>query len=436
MDAENKKGAVAFHSVGCRTNQEEVASLQNVFTSAGYSVVSQIETADLIIVNTCSVTSCTESKTKRFLRSIPRSAPRAQILVTGCLAQQLKDELTDYENVKWVVGNVEKGSILPIIENGRVGLHCKNIYASDTIFLSTVVLPPEHSKRTRFSLKIQEGCNFCCSYCIVPALRGPSRSSDLNNLVAVLKKAVRYGYKEIVLTGTHIGQYRDPATGTSLSGLIEEISEVDGDYRIRLSSLDPRDLTDELLETVAKEGKICDHIHVSVQSFSKDVLLGMGRPFEGVNDLKIKIKRLREKRPDISLGGDFIVGFPGETDHMFMETVNGIRELEFSYGHVFRYSPRPGTKAQKFDNQVTEKLKSQRGELLREELNHSRLNFLSKQKERHHRILVESKGPVRGVTSNYIRVELPGKSAEHNSWIEVKLTELCCKGRCLAEPVK
>jgi len=452
--------AVAFRSIGCRTNQEEAAALRAELLSLGFSVVDDLDKADIVVVNTCSVTSLAESKTRRFIQSLSSAAPAAKILVTGCFAQQHGASIQKYPGVEWVVGNADKHRIPSIIaESGGGGAYLSDIDAGSPVFWGDNVADPIASGRTRFSLKIQEGCNFRCAYCVVPMLRGPSRSAPMNRLVDTFKKAVGMGYKEIVLTGTHIGQYRQVVDGSRVSNveltegetfteinvnqggdqaggleaLLEEFLKVGGDYRIRLSSLDPRDLTDALMAMAGENPKVCSHLHVSVQSLCADVLASMDRPYGDLDLLMGRLRGFREKYPAAGLGADFIVGHPGESEAMFEATLSGAEAVGFTYGHVFRYSRRLGTKSAKMPGQVAESVKKNRSAALLEILQKSREKFLSLIFARPLYIIIEAESPAAGVSENYIRVEVPGVTAPRNTWMRVALTGERRGGRCVGE---
>ena len=246
-------------------------SLRFRLLQQGVEIVDDIEDAQVIIINTCTVTSSTESKTKRLIKAVAGQNPSAKILLTGCLAQQKPSELKDLDSVFWVVGNTEKDQIPSILEkNGGVFQHpFSREIPNLSIKTNEIPSVKDHAGfRTRFPLKIQEGCNYRCSYCIVPSVRGPSRSAEFSNVLSAFDSALKAGFKEIVLTGTHIGQFAKEQSA-SLLELLKEIVSFDGDFRVRLSSLDPRDLSDEILQLVGNNSKICDHLHISVQSFPK-----------------------------------------------------------------------------------------------------------------------------------------------------------------------
>jgi len=406
---------VALKSIGCRTNQEEMSALRAELIHNGFSVVDEAADAGIIIVNTCSVTSFTESKTKRLINLLSREAPDARILLTGCFAQQYGEALLKYPNVVWVVGNGDKHNIVEIIKS-KSGAYLSDINSDDSFLGNDTVLSPDECGRTRFSIKIQEGCDYRCAYCIVPSLRGRSRSASEGRLTDIFKRALDKGYKEIVLTGTHIGQYQ-----YGLERLLDEFLKIPGGYRIRLSSLDPRDLTDSLMTLVGAGGRICDHLHVSVQSLCAGVLSRMERPHIDIDALADRLRAFRARYPYAGLGADFIVGHPGETDAMFETTLRRAAETGFSYGHVFRYSKRGGTKSEQMPNQISEAVKTSRSAALRAVLEESREKFLLSLIGRPFSILVENKNPTRGIGGNYIKVEVPQISAPKNSWMRVAL---------------
>lgn len=433
--------AIAIRSIGCRTNQEEMVVLSGKLASQGYSIVDDLSSAAIIIVNTCSVTGTTESKTKRLLHAISAEAPQARILVTGCLAQQLPDELIRFRGVSWVVGNNEKERIDYILNHSHGGIWHTPANSADRdkpLGVSFCALPPVSVERaplrTRFPVKIQEGCDSRCSYCIVPMLRGPSRSAQLNDIVDTCSRAIGAGYKEIVLTGTHIGRFAD-SEGNRLPALIDMIAAIEGDFRIRLSSLDPVDCRDELLERVAHSDKLCRHLHVSLQSCCAEVLVAMNRPQRETIDCIERLISFRNSNSSAGIGADIIAGFPGETDAMFEETCRQVERIGLSYAHVFRFSPRPGTNAALFDDPVAESVKRERSGRLRKIVESARERFLKRLEGTVQRIIVESGPPLRGTTSNYIHVEIDESVLQRNTWLDVTLSGKLGGRYCSAQPV-
>ncbi len=406
---------VALKTVGCRTNQEEIAALESRFRVEGYRIVASVEDADVIVINTCSVTAHTESKTRRMIRTTARKAGKARLIITGCLAQQHREALCAEIHGVTVVGNAHK-MLIPLLLRETPGVYVSELTPQTPVEVSEAIARDGPSgRRSRYSLKIQEGCDFSCSYCIVPRLRGPSRSSEEEILVTKFGDAVRAGFREIILTGTHIGQYRG---GCGLDGLLSRLLSTEGDYRIRLSSLDPRDITGNLLARVAEDERICSHLHVSVQSLCMNVIQSMNRGWNGFESVLEMLARFRREYPFLALGGDFIVGFPGESEDMFSETVRKTGSVGFTYGHVFRYSPRPQTPAAQMDGQIPESEKTRRSSELRGVLMEGRNRFAQRMIGKSVRIIVEKGREVVGKTSNYLSVTVPGERAGKGEWYE------------------
>lgn len=412
---------VALKAIGCRTNQQELTTLGFELQSAGFELTTEFSDAEIIVVNTCCVTGDTELKTHRTLMRMARDNPGASMLVTGCLVQHNPQLFKDIAAVRWVVGNADKSSIVNILREWKAGTFVAPLQSSS---LSLEPLDPrqtvQNSFRTRFPLKIQEGCDFRCAYCIVPSVRGPSRCVDASQVLAAASSALEAGFKELVITGTHIGQFRDQQGGGVVE-LLRRLVGLDGSFRIRLSSLDPRELDESLLQMVITEPRICKHLHVSVQSLSAPMLHAMNRPAADVQRIGPLLRELRRELPQCALGGDFIVGYPGEGQEHVDETIHQLQELGFTYGHVFRYSKRPGTPAAQMDNQIAEQVKANRSEQLRAVLEHCSQRFVQQALGTTGRIIVEEGATVRGVTSNYVRIEVEDLTiVQRNRWLDVQ----------------
>ena len=409
---------VALRSIGCRTNQQELSTLTFRLLKAGFSISDEVDDADVVIVNTCCVTGLTESRTRRLIQALTRKAPQARFLVTGCMVQ--KDPLLLAPVAYWIVGNARKENIPEIIDNEPAGIYVAPLNA-DPLGLNAddfVRSALEASKLTRIPVKIQEGCNFRCSYCIVPSVRGPSRCAPLAGILAAFRAASQGGAKEIVVTGTHIGQYRHGECD-GLVSLLGWILEIPGEFRVRLSSIDPRELTPELLEMIGTNPRICAHAHVSVQSLDPDILTAMNRPSIDFERMVGDLAGFRTRFPNAALGGDFIAGFPGESEAQHRRTLLTIAMVGFTHGHVFRYSPRPGTPAAAMGSQNAEEVKKTRAADLQNALESQNDRFMLAQIGTLTRIIVEETSPVRGTTPNYLRISVPDSNAPRNSLLDV-----------------
>jgi threonylcarbamoyladenosine tRNA methylthiotransferase MtaB len=429
--------AVLLKSIGCRTNQEEMAALGSLLPGRGFCVVDRLEEADIVVVNTCAVTSATEAKTRRYIAGLARMRPGIRICVTGCLAQLSPLEIRRRLPATWVVGNAHKNTIPSILGDESGGVYHSDPTDPQTPLLSLVnKLPaPGELRRTRFFLKIQEGCNCRCAYCIVPLARGPSKSAAFADVRAAFARALDAGYREIVLTGTHIGQYSDRESG-ACADLVAALAEIPGDFRLRLSSLDPRELSGAMLDLVGNHPRVCRHLHLSVQSLSPGVLDAMDRPLRDFDAFVERLFSFRRRHPDVGLGGDFIVGFPSETEAQFEATRLAVAAVGFGYGHVFRYSRRPGTAAALMPGQIDEKEKNARSQALRETLDKCHAAFIRAVSGDIHTLLVESTGPASGLASNYLRMEVPSCTSQKNAWLRVTIAGLNPEnGRCSAVPV-
>lgn len=411
---------IAFRTVGCRTNQEEIAIMQLECKAKGFLIVENPSDADIVVINSCAVTSHSESTTVRLVGSIANDSPHAKILITGCLAQHVPERLKNLKNVAWVVGNTFKDQLISIIENDSPAIYHSKFTKSTTPLTHEIPEQVFQNFRTRFPLKIQEGCDCACAYCIVPSLRGPSRSVPSEILISTCKKAIDHGYKEIIIAGTHIGQYND--SKCTIFGLLEKIISLPGDFRVRLSSFDFREITPNLLNLIESESRLCKHLHISMQSLDKNVLTRMNREMSDFEYRYDILLRFREKNDWFGLGADILVGFPGETDQEFENNLLHIEKLNLSYVHTFRFSPRPGTKAFELGDPILSSTKVSRSEQVRNLVAQSREKFLSRQTMITHDIIVEHEYPIRGVSSNYIHMEIPDVKGTWGQWAKVRYT--------------
>jgi len=339
----------SIQTFGCRSNQAEAFLWADVFQKHGLKYEKDFSRSDLVVVNSCTLTSRADSDTRSFIRKVSRTNPKARLIVTGCYAQRAPEELKDMPQVSCLLSNTEK----------------KDLDAKVLSFAGPGTEGQISPFRSRASVKIQDGCNFQCSFCIIPSVRGRSVSFSKREILAQIKEFISQGFKEIVLTGIHLCSYGlDLNTKSSLLELLQEIESLNGLAKLRLSSLDPRFLSPSLMDHITASEKVCPHFHLSLQSGSDDVLHRMGRRIR-VENYKNIISSLREKSPQASLGADIIVGFPGESEEDFSQTYRFLEESPLTYLHVFSYSPRPGTAAASWQ-QVNSKVKKERARLLRD----------------------------------------------------------------------
>lgn len=399
---------LATMTLGCKTNQYETDAIVALFHGAAFETVSFSDDADVYIVNTCTVTHVGDKKSRQMIRRAKKNNPHALIVVMGCYAQISTDEVKALPDVDIVIGTNARGKILEYIENFVKGQTEKPYVVVEDIMAVTTfedLALGTSLKHTRAFIKIQEGCNQYCSYCIIPYARGKVRSRSLQNVVQEVEELLKSGYREFVLTGIHIGSYGVDLENTSLIDLIEALDELPSMSRIRLGSIEPRLMTQTFVERLAKTKHICPHFHLSLQSGSEWVLKKMNRKYSKA-EFSNAVSRLRTHFNNPSITTDVIVGFPGESDEMFEETLAFVKEIAFSEMHVFPFSKREGTPAASMPNQLPLEVKKQRSDVLMqiaEALKERYLNgFLSDSLQ----VLIEEKQEAiyLGHTPNYLTV--------------------------------
>jgi threonylcarbamoyladenosine tRNA methylthiotransferase MtaB len=394
---------IAFGTLGCRVNKYEEEAMRLQFPSPPYQHVPLEEEADIYIINTCTVTRRADHKSRHLIRALKRGNPSAFIVVTGCYAQRAPQEILSIEGVSLVLGNKEKERIREYIEALREPCFKVEDISKEKDY-GLLSLGNGKPQWTRAFMKIQDGCDRFCSYCIVPYVRGKPRSRPLTSILEEVKRLKEMGFKEIVLCGINLGMYE--SDGARLSTIIERIEEIEGIERIRLSSLEPDTIDDELIRLFSKRGKLCPHIHLSLQSGDSELLKRMGRFYTGER-FKGLVLKLKDTNPLISITADVIVGFPGEDEGSFLKTYKLIQELGLCSLHIFKYSPRPGTLASNWGDPVSWEVKEERAKrlaILSNELNLKyRERFLGKETL----VLIEEKrrdGLRSGLTPEYIRL--------------------------------
>ncbi|MBP9582401.1 MAG: tRNA (N(6)-L-threonylcarbamoyladenosine(37)-C(2))-methylthiotransferase MtaB, partial [Ignavibacterium sp.] len=398
---------VALHTLGCKLNFSETSTIGNHFLQNGFSVVDMKNRADVYVFNTCSVTENAEKECRQLVRRVLRTNPQAYVIVTGCYAQLRADEIAAIDGVDAVLGSNEKFEIFSLIKDfNKKDLSCIYVSPKDELNKFGLASSTDADSRTRAYFKIQDGCDYKCTFCTIPLARGKSRSMNPDLVVEDFKNLVKQGYKEIILTGVNVGDY-GKSFELDFFLLLKKLIQVEGNFRIRISSIEPNLLTDDIINLTAKSEKMCKHFHIPLQSGSDTILHSMQRRYS-VDDYKNVILKVKEMIPDAGIGVDVIVGYPGETEKEFMETYNFLLDLPISYLHVFTYSERPDTKAILIADQVDPAERKRRNKMLRILSDKKKNYFYNQMIGKTVDVLFESEDPdgtVKGFSSNYVRVQ-------------------------------
>lgn len=433
---------VAVYTLGCKVNQYESALLAGLFRERGYEVVDFEDTADVYIINTCTVTHLGDRKSRQLIRRAARANPEAVIAVTGCYAQTSPGEVIKIPGVDLVVGTKDRTRLVELVETsvkGRGPVNAVTEYTAGDEFEEIAAMPLQG--RVRAFLKIQDGCSNFCTYCIVPYARGPLRSRQPDRIIEAAGKLAASGFKEIVITGIHTGAYgRDLDKELTLAGLLRKLSGITGLRRLRLSSVEPNDITPELVETLAGSEIFCRHLHVPLQSGDDEILYRMGRRYTTWEYLRL-VDVLRENIPGLGLTTDIMVGFPGETSENFLNTYKMIKKVSFSGLHVFKFSPRQGTPAAAFEGRIDPKTMEERSRKLIQLGRKLSAQFASKHLGMDLDVLAEQpyKGNgnlYEGLTGNYIRAVFPGGEELRGKVVRIKAERLkgtLLEGRIIAQ---
>lgn len=424
---------VALYTLGCKLNFSETSTIGNQFLTNGYSIVDFKEKADVYVINTCSVTENAERECRQIVRRALRQNPSAFIAVTGCYAQLRPDEISSISGVDAVLGSNEKFQLFTLIDSfQKKELSCVYVSPTEKLDHMDAAFSTDADSRTRAFLKIQDGCDYKCSFCTIPLARGLSRSLPVTEVMVNFRKLLEQGYKEIILTGVNVGDY-GKYIGTNLYELLLKMAEVEGEFRLRISSIEPNLLTDEILQLTKENPKICDHFHIPLQSGTPEVLKLMQRRYT-TPQYKSVIERVKNAIPDCGIGVDVIVGFPGETEEHFLETYNFLKDLPVSYLHVFTYSERPDTKAINLPGQVNHQERKRRNNMLRILSVKKRNEFYSSMLNKSSGVLFEHQnhhGHMHGFASNYVKVEMNFDGERINKISDVKIISTgqeMCKG--------
>lgn len=420
-----KSEKVAFCTLGCKVNQYETNGMMQKFMEAGYKIVEFSEFADIYIVNTCTVTNMADKKSRQMLRRVKEINPNSILVACGCYAQVAKNELQKIEEIDLVLGNNEKINILECIDKYIQNNAIEDIkdVMNQEKFLDFGSVT--YTEKTRAVIKVQDGCDRFCSYCIIPYARGRIRSRLPESILKEIEEISKEGIKEVVITGIHVASYgKDFKNSYKLIDLLEDINEIEGIKRIRLGSLEPTLITEEFVNRLTKLEKICDHFHLSLQSGCDETLKRMNRKYT-TKEFKNCTDLLKNAYPNVALTTDIIVGFPGETDEEFEKTYNFLRDIDFYKMHVFKYSPRKGTKAAAMKNQIDGNIKEKRSErLIKLSDNNEKLHnnkYVGKELE----VLFEEQDGeyIKGHTTNYIVVKVKAGNEIENNIEKVKIAK-------------
>lgn len=418
---------VAFHTLGCKVNHYETEAIWQLFKDANYERVEFETNADVFVINTCTVTNTGDKKSRQIIRRAIRQNPDAVVCVTGCYAQTSSAEIMEIPGVDIVVGTQDRHKLLDYIQqfqderqpiNGVGNIMKNRTYEELEV--------PYFTDRTRASLKIQEGCNNFCTFCIIPWARGLMRSRDPEKVVEQATQLVNSGYKEIVLTGIHTGGYGQDLKNYNLAQLLRDLDTIEGLERIRISSIEASQLTDEVIDVIGNSNKVVRHLHIPLQSGSDDVLKRMRRKYTMAH-FSERLTKLHQALPDLAVTSDVIVGFPGESEDEFQETYDFIVNHHFSELHVFPYSPRIGTPAARMDNQIDEETKNVRVHKLISLSNQLAKEYASKFEDEVLEVIPEEMGEephtLVGYADNYMKVRFEGDDSLIDQIVKVKIVK-------------
>ena len=419
---------VAFHTLGCKVNHYETEGIWNMFKDHGYDRVNFERMADVYVINTCTVTNTGDKKSRQIIRRAVRKNPEAVVCVTGCYAQTSPGEILEIDGVDVVVGTQNRKNMISLIEKHketRLPINGVSSIMKTRVFEEMDV--PQFSDRTRASLKIQEGCNNFCTFCIIPWSRGLLRSREPENVIKQAQQLVNAGYKEIVLTGIHTAGYGEDMPDYNFAMLLKDLEEkVYGLERIRISSIEASQITDEVIERLDKSEKIVRHLHIPLQSGSDTVLARMRRKYSS-DYYEEKIKKIKKALPQLAITSDIIVGFPGETEEEFMETYRFVEKIGYAELHVFPYSRRTGTPAARMDNQVDPEVKERRVQQMISLSDRLAKDYAKQFENTVLEVIPEEVSEidpnyVEGYSDNYIKVRFAGSKDLIGSIVKVKIT--------------
>ena len=414
---------IAFKTLGCRLNLFETDALVSEFSKNDYQVVDFDEEADVYVVNTCTVTNQSDHKSKQVMNHVNRLHPGSLKIVTGCMATNYKEELEKSDKVNYVVDNDHKSSITSLVDayfNGEVvspDSFEKNLFG---------YAPADITFHTRSLIKIQEGCDNFCTFCIIPKVRGRATSRPVEDILENIRQVIAFGYKEVVLTGVNIGRYKDGET--DFESLVEKILNIPGDFRVRISSIEPDGYSESFFR-LFENPKLAPHMHICLQSGSEDILLKMRRMYTARSFVEMA-ENIRKRYPDFNLTTDVIVGFPGETEQDLQDTLDVAKRVGFGHIHTFKYSVRRGTRAERMDQHIPDKEKTKRSEQVRQLSDEMKLEYRRSFIGKKQTVLVEqldANGFATGYGEHYVPVVIRQKGLKRNTFYTVRLKDVVLK---------
>ncbi len=416
------KKKVALHTLGCKLNYSETSTLGRLLRENGYDTGTLTDEADVYVINTCSVTENADKECRSLVRRIKRKTPDAEVIITGCYAQLKPESISEIEGVSMVLGASEKFNLVRHVDALVQETHTQAVHSCAVDSIETFVGSYSQEDRTRVFLKVQDGCDYPCTYCTIPMARGKSRSQDLGEILSDVKDIAKTGAKEIVLTGINLGDYGTvdgKRSEDNFLALIKELDKVEDIDRFRISSIEPNLLSDDIIDFVAESDRFMPHFHVPLQSGSDKILQYMKRRYRS-QLYQNRILRIADRMPHAGIGADVIVGFPTETDEDFQQTYDLLRDLPVTYLHVFTYSERPNTEAVNLRPVVPVHIRRERNAILRQLSDEKSKAFHSRHKNTSRPVLFESlgTGSMQGYTDNYIRVSSEPVSAWENEIVD------------------
>ncbi len=409
---------IAFKTLGCRLNQFETESLASRFSDKGYHIVDFADDADVYVVNTCTVTNQGDKKSRHVIHHVARKNPDSVLVVAGCMANSRKEQLENDNNISYVIPNEEKSSLYQIVDahlNGEI-FHKENV--NKDVFAYG---PTKKIYHTRSMVKIQDGCDNFCTFCIIPHVRGRAISRPVGDVLNNVRQNIESGYKEITLTGVNISRYQ--YEGIDFAGLTEKILRIPGDFRLRISSMEPDTLDDRFID-LFNHPKLCPHLHLCLQSGSDRILILMRRMYT-VNEFTGIVNKLQSKNPDFNFTTDIMVGFPGETTEDFLETCRVIKDIGFSHIHTFKYSVRDKTRAARMKEQIPEPLKDERSQIIRDISFENQVKYRQRFIGKKQLVLPEktlNEGFVKGYGENYLPITFSLQNHDFHTLVPVEIT--------------